>query len=88
MENDPNTNVRRAIELAGDMKNLADEGEVQAPDGGCAVLFGVIRDCAYRIQGRAEQEAEYHRVAGIWNEEGENCDGRSRAAWQKRKVTT
>lgn len=57
----PDNYIRKAIELAGAMKSLADEGEAQAPDSGCAVLFGVIRDCAYSIQGRAEREEEMHR---------------------------
>jgi hypothetical protein len=69
MANGTDEYIRRAIRLAGDMKNLADEGEVQAKDTGCAVLFGVIRDCAYSIQGRAEQEAESHRVVGTCNGE-------------------
>jgi hypothetical protein len=68
MENEPDEYIRRAIRLAGDMKNLADEGEVQAPDNSCAVLFGVVRDCAYRIQGRAEREEELHRATKVRNE--------------------
>jgi hypothetical protein len=26
----------------------------------------VIRDCAYKIRGRAEQEREVHRLRGKW----------------------
>jgi hypothetical protein len=77
--------VRRAIRIAGEMKSLADDGETQARDSSCAVLFGVIRDCAYKIQGRAEREAEMHRLTGMWNEqregparEGRNLSGNGR----------
>jgi len=45
---------------------LADQGEAHAHDDGCAVLAGVLRDCAYKIRGRAEQEREVHRLRGQW----------------------
>jgi predicted hydrolase (HD superfamily) len=73
MVNEPNEYVRKAIRLAAVMKNLADEGEVQAPDSGCAVLFGVIRDCAYKIQGRAEQEEDEHRGIRMLRKDGESA---------------
>jgi len=47
---------------------LADEGEASSRDDGCAVLYGVIRDCAYKIKGRAEREKEVHKVLGIWDD--------------------
>lgn len=68
MDGEPNEYIKRALRLAGEMKTLADEGESQAPDSSCAVLFGVIRDCAYTIQGRAEKEETTHRVIGTWRE--------------------
>lgn len=63
-----NKYIRKAIELAKDMKELADVGEINSEDSSCAVLFGVVRDCAYRIEGRAEKEQESHRALGIWDD--------------------
>jgi len=53
--------IRDALELARKLTILADDGEATSKDDGCAVLCGVIRDCAYKIRGRAEREREVHR---------------------------
>lgn len=71
MRQEPNKYLRKAVKLAEEMKALADNGEIQAPDESCAVLFGVIRDCAYSIQNRAELEERLHMAMQEWNENGE-----------------
>lgn len=53
--------IREALELTRRMIILADEGEAHAQDDGCVVLFGVVRDSAYRIRREAEREREVHR---------------------------
>jgi hypothetical protein len=63
-----NEYIRRAIGLAKDMKDLADQGELHSDDSSCALLFGVIRDCAYTIEGRAVTEQESHKALGVWDE--------------------
>jgi len=45
---------------------LADKGELDMEDDGCGVLYGVVRDCAYRIRAEAEREREAHRAKGVW----------------------
>jgi len=67
MMNRPNENIRRALEMARRLTLLADKGDVESQDDGCAVLYGVVRDCAYKIRGRAEREREVHRTLGIWD---------------------
>lgn len=62
-----NCNIRRTMELTRQMIILADEGEAAARDDGCAVLYGVVRDCAYRIRSEAERERDRHQVAGRWD---------------------
>jgi len=47
---------------------LADEGE-GAEDDGCAVLCGVMRDCAYKIRKRAELERGRLQALGLWQAE-------------------
>lgn len=59
--------IQRSLELARELTVLADEGEAAMEDDSCAVLYGVIRDCAYKIRGMAEKERKEHelqRVAG------------------------
>lgn len=61
-----NDNIRRALAAARDLTVLADEGEAACEDDGCIVLYGVIRDCAYRIRIEAEREREAHKARGAW----------------------
>ena len=58
--------VSGALELARQLTLLADEGELVCEDDGCAVLYGVVRDCAYKIRRRAEQERDMQKARGIW----------------------
>ena len=59
-----NSLVNKSLEMARQLTILADRSEARCDDDGCAVLIGVIRDCAYKIRGRAEQEREVHRLRG------------------------
>lgn len=58
--------IRRALRAACDLTALADEGEAATHDDGCAVLFGVIRDCAYKIRAQAERERRMREARGMW----------------------
>ena len=44
---------------------LADQGELDSDDDGCRVLYGIIRDCAYKIRIQAERERELHKEKGF-----------------------
>ena len=52
--------ITKALELARRLTALADEGEAKSKDDGCVVLYSVIRDAAYRVRNRAEQERKLH----------------------------
>jgi len=58
--------IEKSLEASRQLTILADQGEAHCHDDGCAVLVGVIRDCAYKIRARAEQEREVHRLRGQW----------------------
>ncbi len=58
--------IEKSLAISHQLTILADQGEAQCRDDGCAVLAGVIRDCAYKIRGRAEQEREVQRLRGKW----------------------
>jgi hypothetical protein len=58
--------IKKAIALADDMLNLSDEGDSVREDSSCGVLYGVIRDSAYRIKRMAEDERDAHIKKGWW----------------------
>jgi hypothetical protein len=58
--------ILKVIGLADEMILLADEGEALGEDTGCGVLYGVLRDSAYRIKKMAEEERAAHIKKGWW----------------------
>ncbi len=63
-----NQHIIEALELARMLTILADEGEIDAEDDSCSVLYCIIRDAAYKIRLQAENEREAHQKHGIWDE--------------------
>jgi hypothetical protein len=59
-------NIKQAIELTREMIRLADQGDKDREDTGCGVLYGVLRDSAYKILQLAEQEKQRHKAKGWW----------------------
>ncbi len=51
------------------MLAIADEGDRDRDDDSCGIIYGVLRDCAYRIRKLAEAECEKHKQAGKWDME-------------------
>jgi hypothetical protein len=62
-----NENLLRTILLTREMLALADEGDRDRNDDSCGILYGVLRDSAYRLRELAEQECDKHRRAGKWD---------------------
>ncbi len=62
-----NTNIQRVIDLANSMMELADDGDLEREDDGCGILFGLIRDTAYKIRTQAEKERTKHQEHGKWD---------------------
>ncbi|MCP4667277.1 MAG: hypothetical protein GY849_13025 [Deltaproteobacteria bacterium] len=60
--------LKRTFELAKNMLNLADEGDKVREDTGCGVLYGVLRDSAFKIKQLAEAEKDAHIRKGWWKE--------------------
>ncbi|MFC1885406.1 hypothetical protein ACFL2O_11655 [Thermodesulfobacteriota bacterium] len=52
--------------MADDMINLSDAGDSDREDEGCGLLYGVLRDSAYKIRKMAEAEMESHKKKGWW----------------------
>jgi len=66
-----NTNIVKVLRLTRDMMLLADQGDTSRPDRSCGVLYGTLRDSAYKIRELAEQEKILHQGSGLWDIEEE-----------------
>ena len=62
-----NENLRRLKRLTNDMVALADDGDRSRDDASCGILYGILRDTAYRLRKLTDQECEEHRKAGKWD---------------------
>ena len=63
-----NASIQKAFELVQAMFTLADEGDAFRKDTGCGVLYGVVRDSAFKIKRLAEAEKEIHIKKGWWQD--------------------
>jgi hypothetical protein len=61
-----NRNLRKALSLVEAMLELANQGDADREDVGCGVLYGIIRDSAYKIKQIAEDEKRRHQEKGWW----------------------
>lgn len=52
--------------MAEEMAALADAGDLAREDVGCGILYGILRDSAYRIRKAAETEKRAHMEKGTW----------------------
>lgn len=63
-----NENLLQIIRLTREMLALADEGDRDRNDDSCGIVYGILRDSAYRLRKLAEEECEKHRQVGKWDE--------------------
>jgi len=62
-----NEHIVEILEMAKELLILADRGDLDSKDDGCRLLYGVARDCAYKIRAQAERERKIHERKGIWD---------------------
>lgn len=55
-----NQNVKRLAEVAAELIAVADKGHDECRDENCVSLFGLAKDCGYRIKMEAQREIEAH----------------------------
>ena len=60
-------NIAVTLLLAKQMILLADKGDAEREDTGCGILYGILRDSAYKIQRLAEEEKRRHQAKGWWD---------------------
>ncbi len=58
--------IIRTLELTEEMIDLADRGDADREDTGCGVLYGILRDSAYKLRQLAEKEKVAHIQKGLW----------------------
>jgi hypothetical protein len=58
--------IKITLELVDRMAQVADEGDLMREDAGCGVLYGVLRDSAFKIRKLAEEERDAHIRKGWW----------------------
>ena len=63
--------IKNTISIAEMMVKIADEGDMVREDNGCGVLYGVLRDSAFKIRKLAEAEKMAHIKKGWWEKEPE-----------------
>ena len=59
--------IIETIELTALMLDLSDRGDAVREDDGCGILYGVLRDSAYKIKKMAEAEKENHMKKNKWD---------------------
>ena len=60
--------IVKTLQLTERMLELADLGDTHREDTGCGILYGVLRDSAYKLKKLAEQEKAAHVRKGLWQE--------------------
>ncbi len=62
-----NTNIVKVLRLTREMMLLADQGDHSRRDRSCGVLYGTLRDAAYKLRQMAEKERTNHQNDGVWD---------------------
>ena len=55
--------LRRVLDLSREMIELAHAGDACRSDVGCGIVFGSVRDNAYKVRKLAEEELRKHAQA-------------------------
>lgn len=66
-----NESIKNTIAIAKTMLKIADEGDMVREDNGCGVLYGILRDAAFKIRKLAEAEKDIHIRKGWWDIEAD-----------------
>ena len=56
-----NRSLEETISLTDTMLALSEKGDMAREDDGCGILYGVLRDSAYKIRKLAEAEKDVHK---------------------------
>ena len=82
-------NIYETLLLANRMMDLADRGDQDREDAGCGILYGILRDAAYKLKKAAENEKRAHIRKGLWKETtggGNPLSGEKKKHFQRRYI--
>ena len=65
-----NLHIVETLRLVEEMIQLADLGDADRKDNGCGILYGVLRDSAFKLKKLAETEKLNHIRKGWWQGDG------------------
>jgi len=58
--------LKKTLRLTETMIEIADLGDAAREDVGCGILYGLLRDSAFKIRKMAEEEMDAHVRKGWW----------------------
>ena len=58
--------LKQTLLLVDQMIQLADQGDADREDTSCGILYGILRDSAYKLKRLAEEEKKRHQAKGWW----------------------
>ncbi len=58
-------NLKKLIALCGEMLDLADRGDEDRTDAGCGIVYGTLRDSAYKMRRMAKTELQKHSSCNV-----------------------
>ena len=58
--------IIQTLKLTDEMLELANKGDAAREDTGCGILYGVLRDSAFKLKKLAEKEKKAHIEKGSW----------------------
>jgi rubrerythrin len=61
-------NIQETLLLADRMIDLANRGDQDREDAGCGIMYGILRDSAYKLKKVAEIEKKAHIKKGLWKQ--------------------
>lgn len=62
-----NRNIRRALGLAQELQDLAEQGDRERNDESCSLLYSRMQESAQAILALAEREMEGHKAKNKWD---------------------
>ena len=62
-----NKNLVKLERLTKEMLALADEGDRDRDDPNCGIIYGILRDMAYRLRKLADDEIKNHKLKNKWD---------------------
>ena len=64
-----NKHIIETLKMSDEMIHLSNKGDDDREDTSCGILYGILRDAAYKIKKVAEDEKRRHILKGLWDED-------------------